>query len=97
MREACELRGHDNEQCRLDAIAALVTPVPLETLLIHNRQCDICHEVLGIAFTNREAELPVKLPCGHVYGSGCLNLWLLENSCCGHFRVDYSQRLPEDF
>jgi len=59
MRDACEWIGHDNKQCRLDATAALVIPVPLESLAIHDRECTICNESLGPTLEDREAELPV--------------------------------------
>ena len=48
-----------------------------------DRQCIICHQETGTM--NLETgliELQVRLPCGHVVGSGCIALWLKDNNSC---------------
>ena len=78
-----------------------IKPIPLSRakdilaeLLNHTRQpmlsevkdgqCDVCHEPW---LTGQYPELPIKIPCGHIVGAGCILRWLspltanTKNSC----------------
>jgi hypothetical protein len=44
--------------------------------------CCICHHEYSLATMNSEAEHPVQLPCGHVFGTTCIETWAQINSTC---------------
>lgn len=60
-----------------------LTPVEADTLDPEERACYICFQSFGFAISNRgEPELPVQLPCGHVFGVTCISTWTLLNDSC---------------
>lgn len=61
--------------------------VDLATLGPEDQHCNICFlEYCGPhAYLNpyaSEGEVPVKLPCNHIFGADCLTTWLSENDSC---------------
>ncbi len=42
------------------------------------RKCTICNESLG---DGESPEVPVRLPCRHVFGKRCMSKWIANNSC----------------
>ncbi len=42
------------------------------------RKCTICNESLG---DGESPEVPVRLPCRHVFGKLCISKWIANNSC----------------
>jgi len=57
----------------MDAIQAQLDEQP-------SYRCTICHEVLGLPRQDGVIETAVMLPCGHVFGSGCISRWLEDAS-----------------
>ncbi|KAI9885201.1 MAG: hypothetical protein M1823_003004 [Watsoniomyces obsoletus] len=57
--------------------------VELSTLDHDDRSCSICMEPFGEPEpTEGKIELPVKLPCGHVFGLTCIKTWLKDHCTC---------------
>ncbi|KAF6226757.1 hypothetical protein HO173_012360 [Letharia columbiana] len=56
--------------CIVENFLSSLPVVNLEDLWAQ-RQCDICHESFF-----EWAEKPLKLPCGHIFGSKCIAEWL---------------------
>lgn len=66
--------------------------VPLIDISAGNRVCVLC----GNSFTIRDVsegpkEYPAALPCGHVFGSECLKLWLGTGSSCYECDFDFGR------
>ena len=52
--------------------------VPFDDLAEESKTCPICME----AFENTEhPEVPVRLPCSHIFGKSCISKWISNNSC----------------
>ena len=48
-----------------------------------NSTCTICKEPFGTMNSSTGAvEVPIRLPCSHVYGSICIGLWLSDHNSC---------------
>ncbi len=87
-----------------EALKALdiMTDVDLESLTDneYDRSCSICLRGFGSATDDETAEGPVRLRCGHIFGSHCIQIWLTSNSVtCPMCRHDLSaavqaQNLP---
>lgn len=61
---------------RATKVASLLLPVTPEDLKTIDVECSICKELYIGA--GGDAELAVKLPCGHIFGSKCITIWLNE-------------------
>lgn len=46
------------------------------------KECPICYRDYYTGDAENEMETPVKIQCGHVYGSKCLDKWIQENDSC---------------
>ncbi|MCJ1469074.1 hypothetical protein MMC07_007706 [Pseudocyphellaria aurata] len=42
----------------------------------HDRVCTICTEELSFSTNPKLAHIPVKTPCGHIFGLNCIMMWL---------------------
>lgn len=52
-------------------------PVNLDDIEPENRECDICREPFGPSSDHTtRPEMPVSLPCGHIFGQDCLENWI---------------------
>ena len=80
-------------------IRRILTPRRIEDLELDARDCSICFTTFGTPIDRADGkqhryeivELPVALPCGHVFGRGCVEKVLMETSyeCpyrCGEYR-----------
>lgn len=55
----------------------VLKPVDLDDIEPENRECDICREPFGPSSDNPTSpEVPVSLPCGHIFGKDCLENWI---------------------
>ena len=52
--------------------------VPVSDLPEKLDTCPICKEAFG---NTENSELPVRLPCQHVFGSLCISKWIYRNTC----------------
>ena len=59
-----------------------------------DHSCYVCTEEYG-ANLERGAELPVKLPCGHIVGQTCLLRWLARRDACPLCRVQITVKKAE--
>jgi len=53
-----------------------------EEAIADEDSCSICHEAY---FTGSHREMPMKAPCGHIFGGHCIQLWISSASeprCC---------------
>lgn len=80
-------RGLPGDARDLDELDAFLLGLPhrkISDLDRDNRQCGICREpyeanasqVDGGVIDHAKPEIPLALPCGHVFGSICLETWL---------------------
>lgn len=76
------LRGHGpNNSNRVEEVKAFLEHLPKvpEDELPDNEECVLCKEPFGTKVDGergKESEHPVKLPCGHIFGSSCIAIWL---------------------
>lgn len=91
--ERIRLRQNEARDRRPAAIARLLEDVEIEDLSIDetDQRCNICYG----AYSEGE-EKPVKLPCGHVYGSLCIANWLMDQDTCCTCRHSYRAELSSD-
>ncbi|EPE29069.1 RING/U-box [Glarea lozoyensis ATCC 20868] len=70
----------------------IMTPVPSEGMT-KTHQCLICHVHIGErdADETEQIESPSRLPCGHVFGSACLEVWLADHETCPVCRRKFSR------
>lgn len=47
--------------------------IPTDEEIAEHRECSVCHEPF---FTGMYWEIPMKLLCGHIFGSRCIQTWL---------------------
>lgn len=52
--------------------------VPVSDLPNELNSCPICKEAYE---DTEELEVPVRLPCGHLFGSLCISIWISKNTC----------------
>jgi hypothetical protein len=50
--------------------------------------CCICYHPYSLDFMEPEAEEPVQLVCGHVFGATCVGKWVRTNSTCPLCRAE---------
>ncbi|KAF1361074.1 hypothetical protein EJ07DRAFT_154435 [Lizonia empirigonia] len=73
---------------------SILRPVSEDTLDPKERSCCICYQPFGpTPLTQGGSEVPVQLPCSHVFGETCILSWTLTNNSCplcrrGVFGVD---------
>jgi len=79
------------------ALVAEPDPLPrlptVSTRSISEKTCSICtHDLddLQRKWYAELAERPVKLPCGHVFGATCIEMWLVEHQTCPMCRCSVS-------
>lgn len=58
----------------LESFPAIATPDLPEGY----QDCPICQESYE---SNEDSEVPVRLPCQHIFGRTCISKWLSENTC----------------
>lgn len=58
-----------------------------ETTAIHTHECGICTSDFEEAHDTVEAI--VQLPCGHLFGRSCIEVWLTEHDSCPFCRTTY--------
>jgi hypothetical protein len=59
--------------------------------------CCICYHPYNPTLMNPEAEEPVQLACGHVFGISCLEKWIRSNGTCPLCRADLNiQNTPDE-
>ncbi len=80
-------------EARRAVIEGLVSEVACEELGVEDRMCGICQQDFEEGSPGRwkqedGANLPVRLPCRHVFGKECLMSWLMENSTCPYCRAE---------
>lgn len=83
--------GHQAQQ-----FVATLPRITLQDLPKDSRQCPICLDDYDQASADQVAEEPVKLPCSHMVGSRCLEIWLNEpneanKATCPHCRYELFQ------
>ena len=60
-----------------------------------DRNCIICYQETGkISRETGLFELQIRLPCGHVVGSGCIVVWLKDNNSCPLCRREFFPAQP---
>lgn len=60
-----------------------------------DRECVICHSETGtMSRTTGYLELLIRLPCGHVVGSGCVARWFKEENSCPFCRREFFAAQP---
>ncbi|KAH0544490.1 hypothetical protein FGG08_001388 [Glutinoglossum americanum] len=70
------------ERATVKAISGL-QDVPIDSLSEEDRTCSICMDPFGeVEPTSGTCETPLKLPCGHIFGSACIRTWLKEHCTC---------------
>lgn len=47
--------------------------IPTDEEIAEHRECSVCHEPF---FTGMHREIPMKFPCGHTFGSLCIQIWI---------------------
>ncbi|KAH7064001.1 hypothetical protein BKA63DRAFT_608760 [Paraphoma chrysanthemicola] len=60
------------------------TPTPHSTNQGEDESCNICYH----NFSDPDAEDPVALACGHIFGTTCIEKWTSINSTCPMCRAD---------
>lgn len=61
----------------------VLTPVKADALNPDQRACCICFQPFGsTASTQGGPEVPVKLPCGHLFGEMCISTWTRSRNSC---------------
>lgn len=50
--------------------------VTLDDIEPENRECDICRQSFCSTDDGQSPEIPISLPCGHVFGMDCLSNWI---------------------
>lgn len=81
---------------RVAAICKLWQRLALTPEIQHDPDCTICREPLGQGHDGVPAEYPRSLPCGHVFGTMCIQTWLQGNSSCPTCRRDYGDFLSNE-
>ncbi|MCJ1427600.1 hypothetical protein MMC29_005503 [Sticta canariensis] len=51
-------------------------PVQLDDIEPDKLECDICRQSFGSADDGGDPEMPVALPCGHIFGKDCVSDWI---------------------
>lgn len=80
---------------RSKAISDLLQPVLIDSLPDDesSQRFMIYMGKYGDANNSEQVELPSQLPCGHIYGTACISMWLIDNETCGLCRLDYKDQL----
>lgn len=69
----------------------VLSPVSEHALDPSEEACCICFEPLSSTqLSHGWSEMPVQLPCGHVFGEACILRWTLTNGSCPLCRRDIS-------
>jgi hypothetical protein len=63
----------------------MLRPVSEDT---RERSCCICYELFSPTPSSHGSEVPIQLPCGHVFGETCILRWTLTNGSCPLCRKD---------
>lgn len=64
-----------NQRIRAEEVAAFLKGLERVSALPEDEFCSICLEYYSKPKTV-DIERPVKLPCGHIIGNGCIRRWL---------------------
>lgn len=59
-----------------DFLMTLLEPVEMKDLDPDDRLCTICQEEFYFSENLKLSHIPVKTPCGHIFGANCLMTWL---------------------
>jgi hypothetical protein len=70
----------------------VMAPVPPEEMT-ETHQCLICHVPIGErgAEDTEQIESASRLPCGHIFGSACLEIWLTDHDSCPMCRRKFNK------
>jgi len=89
----------DNVERRV-AITGLLTHLNTGNLPADERNCNICREEFTHLDADGEPHLPVQIPCGHIFGEGCVAKWFLVPSsnycplCNANYTLDLLGEMP---
>jgi hypothetical protein len=61
-----------------------------------NESCCICYDAYSTNITAEDADIPVQLPCGHVFGAMCISKWLAIKDTCPLCRYQMFDTNPND-
>jgi hypothetical protein len=63
--------------------STVLAPVRADALDPNDRACYICFQPFGSTGSlYGESEVPVQLPCGHVFGEVCISIWTHSSNSC---------------
>ncbi|KAL8797775.1 MAG: hypothetical protein Q9195_000127 [Heterodermia aff. obscurata] len=81
-----------------EAIEALTPILDPSLLNPEDRHCTICQEPFQnpgrITRSQAARELPVRLPCNHIFGNECITRWLDEQATCPYCRRRFHSPKP---
>jgi hypothetical protein len=55
---------------------------PVNVDLAGPQSCCICYQAYDTAPMDGDAEMPVRLPCGHIFGDTCTSKWMSTKNTC---------------
>lgn len=88
MRE--EVRKHLLEEAhksiRPNLLMTILQSVALDDLVDEDSNCTICLQPLSHSDGMVRVDIPVKTPCGHIFGTECICTWIKNNTSCPNCR-----------
>ncbi|PVH80109.1 hypothetical protein DL98DRAFT_532318 [Cadophora sp. DSE1049] len=75
-----------HKSIRPTLLMTVLRSVDLDDLADEDSDCTICTLPLGNPDGIVKPEIPVKTPCGHIFGNQCICTWIRDNATCPNCR-----------